>query len=828
MTTDGAAPLGALARGAARARRSRRHDARHRAVEAAGARRARSPTSSTRIAGDASHEPTLALPRSAAAVQATVALQGTRLVTSIVALRIAPATSRASDRRAAAGARRRRRRRSATTRSSRTSARGARSATRRRARSSSGASRRRGRHVGVATGRSRSTARAPPARSSIARPRSRASAERAECSPTPRRASSRAAASSSRCAATARRWSARRSSGKRGEGRRRAVRRARGRAHAIVAAYERCADESTPVIVTVVRRARHRQEPARAARFVARVAERTRSPPRIVVVRSESFGRGQRSASRPTSCARLLGVAKGARSKQARSALARCRPRSIAKKRARRDARELLARLVANEALPRGLDPRGARDALWLAMTELRRATAPTASPAVHRPRRRAVGRPRVARAGSITCSAAPAAPALRARCWCARAFWRDKPTRFAGRDHVRIELRPISRRAARAIAKAILGDEPPTRRCSIAIAAQAAGSPLFAEELARLTALGRDAHAAPTIEAAIQVSLDALDDAARDAVVRLSVFGLSGWDAGLAALGVTIAGASRSEARRAPSCSSSSRIALRGRARVGLQARAGARRRVRLARRGAQEELHAAAGRWLAKMGEDAATVAQALRARRQARARPRCTGRRRRGARSPTNALSDAVAHGRARARLRRGQADRRSRARSSSTRRGAASTRARASARRRSARWKTTVFDEASRAARRWARALATTTRAAPAPTIERAPRRGARERAARSGSSTRRRAARDARARATRSPASSTTAEREADAPPRARRDARDRARAAVDAWQTLAVVRQTRGELGGALEARRNARARRAARRACRSARRCSR
>src|SRR4029077_6682648 len=95
----------------------------------------------------------------------------------------------------------------------------------------------------------------------------------------------------------------------------------------------------------------------------------------------------------------------------------------------------------------------------------------------------------------------------------------KEEKTLFSGRDHVRVDLRPISRRAARAIATSILGDkaaEPLLDR----IAAQAAGSPLFAEELSHLTAAGRDAHSAPTIEAAIQVSLDALDDRCRDAVL--------------------------------------------------------------------------------------------------------------------------------------------------------------------------------------------------------------------------------------------------------------------------------------------------------------------
>jgi tetratricopeptide (TPR) repeat protein len=179
------------------------------------------------------------------------------------------------------------------------------------------------------------------------------------------------------------------------------------------------------------------------------------------------------------------------------------------------------------------------------------------------------------------------------------------------GRDHVKIELRPISRRSVRAIAKAMLGDKASDKVLD-RIAAQAAGSPLFAEELARLTALGRDTHAAPTIEAAIQVSLDALDETNRDALARLSLFGLSGWDSGLRALGV-----------------SSPETTLKQLAAVDLLVEqadsrlADARewafkhalvRDVAYASLGEMQKkgLHAMAGAWLAKMGEDAAIVAK------------------------------------------------------------------------------------------------------------------------------------------------------------------------------------------------------------------------
>src|SRR5690606_30340706 len=153
-----------------------------------------------------------------------------------------------------------------------------------------------------------------------------------------------------------------------------------------------------------------------------------------------------------------------------------------------------------------GLDPRGSRDVLWLAMTDLVLqvvANEPVAIVVedlqwadpesigwIDHLLGRASHRPLVVMA------------LLRPD------FWNDHSERFAGRDHVRIELRPISRRASRAIAHSLLGEDASDTIID-AIATRAGGLPLFAEELARLSAAGRDTETAPTIEAAIQVSLD-------------------------------------------------------------------------------------------------------------------------------------------------------------------------------------------------------------------------------------------------------------------------------------------------------------------------------
>src|SRR5262249_36109406 len=180
--------------------------------------------------------------------------------------------------------------------------------------------------------------------------------------------------------------------------------------------------------------------------------------------------------------------------------------------------------------------PRGARDALWLSMTELvlgacavepcamliedAQWSDPESIGWIDHLLGRAGGKP------------------LFAMMLMRPAFWRSQGQRFVGRDHVRVELRPIARRAAREIARSMIG---PTATDAMLdqVAQQAAGSPLFAEELARVVASGKDMGTAPTIEAAIQVSLDSLEEPARDAVVRASIFGMSVWDAGVMSLGV-------------------------------------------------------------------------------------------------------------------------------------------------------------------------------------------------------------------------------------------------------------------------------------------------
>ncbi len=192
--------------------------------------------------------------------------------------------------------------------------------------------------------------------------------------------------------------------------------------------------------------------------------------------------------------------------------------------------------------------------------------------------------------------------------------FWREHPSAFNGKDHVRVELRPLSQRSVRAIATALLGDRALVETDAIErIADQSGGSPLFAEELSRLAAKGHGGRA-PTIEAAIQVQLDALDEEALGCAVKMSIFGQSAWQRGLVALGVknpevhlrTLSNAEiiveQASSRFAEQKEWAFKHALtRDVAYAGLHDEA-------------LQDLHARAGQWLADVGEEDAIVARHL----------------------------------------------------------------------------------------------------------------------------------------------------------------------------------------------------------------------
>ncbi len=377
----------------------------------------------------------------------------------------------------------------------------------------------------------------------------------------------------------------------------------------IMSAYERCEEDHTPVVVTItgapgIGKTRLRRE------AVSMIGSHP-SGPKLAMVRCESFAQGHALGIMADIARGLTGMPKGTSLEAARDATATLElgpavPTSTA---------ELIACLIANEPLPEVDDARGARDALWIALTDLglRVAAVQPLVIAVEDAQWADVESLAwldhlLARSGGASvCTIVTARPTL----------WRDDPKRFAGLDHVRIELRPLSNRTVRAIAKAMLGEKAvgeAGERLTDVIANQAAGSPLFAEELARLAAQGRDAVAAPTIEAAIQVNLDALDEDVRDAAARMSVFGPQAWETALVELGVvdpadklrTLVGAELL-VEQATSRFKGTRE---------FQFKHGLTREVAYASLGDDDlrELHANAGRWLARMGEDDATVARHL----------------------------------------------------------------------------------------------------------------------------------------------------------------------------------------------------------------------
>jgi eukaryotic-like serine/threonine-protein kinase len=391
----------------------------------------------------------------------------------------------------------------------------------------------------------------------------------------------------------------------------------------LMSSFERAVEDKTPVVVSIVGapgigKTRLRRE------ALSRIAS-SNAAPKIVLVRCEPFAKSHALGVAAEIARGLSGVSKGANLKDAQEAANLLMATTTAP--ASAGGRELIARLIANEPLHVGAehDARGARDALWIALTDMAIAAA-TQNPLVLAIEDaqwaddeslawiahflgRAGGHPlyvlAAVRPDTRWGDAEQGAGREERRHW------------FEGRDHVKLELRPLSKKSVRSIARAMLGERAMGEAgdaLTETIAAQAAGSPLFAEELARLAAKGRDAKTAPTIEAAIQVHLDALDDSLRAAACTLAVFGLCGWDAGLTALGVPNA----TDALRALATNEVlvEQAASRFKETREWSFKHALMREVAYASVGEQslKEAHARAGHWLAKMGEDDATVARHL----------------------------------------------------------------------------------------------------------------------------------------------------------------------------------------------------------------------
>ncbi len=136
----------------------------------------------------------------------------------------------------------------------------------------------------------------------------------------------------------------------------------------VLSAFDRSRSDRTPILVSItgppgIGKTRLRRE------VLARISAQAEAPP-VILQRSEAYGRGHALGAAADVLRAIIGLPKGTTAAEAESAIVgRLGPATRDELTAQ--SRELLSRLLANEALPEGLDPRGSRDALWLAMTDL-------------------------------------------------------------------------------------------------------------------------------------------------------------------------------------------------------------------------------------------------------------------------------------------------------------------------------------------------------------------------------------------------------------------------------------------------------------------------
>ena len=134
----------------------------------------------------------------------------------------------------------------------------------------------------------------------------------------------------------------------------------------VVTAFERCQEDQTPIIVTLtgapgIGKTRLRRE------ALAQIAAHP-SAPHVVLVRSESFAKSHALGVMAEVARGLAGVERGGSLEDAQIAVDQLLARLEL---SQPSTRELVARLVANEPLPDGGDGRAARDALWIALTDI-------------------------------------------------------------------------------------------------------------------------------------------------------------------------------------------------------------------------------------------------------------------------------------------------------------------------------------------------------------------------------------------------------------------------------------------------------------------------
>lgn len=373
----------------------------------------------------------------------------------------------------------------------------------------------------------------------------------------------------------------------------------------ILSAYSRSTSDRHSMVVSVcgppgIGKSRLQRE------CIARVSAGA-EPPRVIVQRSDAYGSRHVLGAAADILRSIVDLPRGSNREQVEAAIVeRLGPDTMSE--LTRENRQLLAGLLGGMATPTGFDPAGSRDALWLAMTDLVTRVLSNETVVLVTEDLQWADSESIAWIEHLL-GRSSGHPLFVLSC-VRPSFWDDGTERFALRDHLRIDLRPISNKAVRIIAETVLGERATPEQID-SISLQAGGSPLFAEELARLAATGKNAQKAPTIEAAIQASLDTLDRRPLEALEYLSVLGQSCWDAALADFGIMDVEPIMRKlvAEDVLVQQSSSRY-------PGTQEYTFKHALVRDVAYSSlsdatRTKLHALAGHFLARMGEDAATVA-------------------------------------------------------------------------------------------------------------------------------------------------------------------------------------------------------------------------
>ncbi len=375
----------------------------------------------------------------------------------------------------------------------------------------------------------------------------------------------------------------------------------------VLGAYERAEAEHHPMIVSLsgppgIGKSRLQRE------FVARITSRADAP-RVVVQKSDAYARRRTLGAAADIIRRILELPQVAELPEVQRAIVeRLGPDTMSD--LTEENRGLLTGLLSGQSFSNDLDPIAARDSLWLAMTELVTRVLSNEPIVLVTEDLQWADTESVAWIDHLLGRSSRHTLFVLS---CVRpTFWESLDERYKQRDHLRIDLRPISHQSVRMIAESVLGPGAPSSDLD-RISSRAAGSPLFAEELARLTATGRGSNA-PTIEAAIEASLDSLDPDCRDALSHLSVLGLSCWDSALLALVDTPSQELLKALVASELLIEQSTSRFKGANEYAFKHALVRDVAYHALPEDLKKQLHAKAGKWLADMGEDAAIVAGQL----------------------------------------------------------------------------------------------------------------------------------------------------------------------------------------------------------------------